>query len=236
MRALHSLLALAAVLLPAPALADVTARYTAGPGKLTVEAADNGDWRITIDGPRQVTIIHVAAGDFVKMPDKDGIVRTARAEDAFAALLAPSGLSDAPAGTYMSKQVGTDSVAGFSGIRWTYGPAGEDPVELLVSADPRLALVGVALRRLADLILAVSGNTLGPDVLRPILAGGTPLRISTAGRDQSEPLIQLDSVATDPIDPGRFGSWGPVLSGKQFAALVAPTQENPPLAPPAPRQ
>jgi len=222
------------MLVPLPALADVTARYTAGSGKLTVEAASNGDSRITIDGPRQATIIHVAAGDFVKMPDKDGIVRTARAEDAFAAL-APPGVFDAPAVTFTSKQGGTDSVAGFSGIRWTYGPAGEEPLELLVSADPRLAPVGVALRRLVDLILAVTGTVLGPDALRPILASGTPLRVATIGKDRPEPLIQLDSVATDPIDPDRFGIWSPVLSGKQFAALVTPTPDNPPVAPPAPR-
>lgn len=220
---LKMLLAGLLLLLPMPALADVTARYNAGPSNVTVEAADNGDWRITIGGPMEMVMLHHDGVDYIVMRDKDEVERVARADQAFPIMTAGTKMPGASDMVFKATPGAADALAGYSGTRWTYGPEGEPPIELLISPDPRLAPVGAALRGFAELIIDATGDLLGPDTLRQMLAGGTLLRLSAMDRDQQlKPVVTLDTVSMDAIAPARFALPGPVMPGADFVALVAP--------------
>jgi len=219
---LKLLLAAMLMLVPLPALADVTAHYSTGPDKVTVEAADNGDWRITIGGPLEMVILHRDGVDYIVMPDKDGTERVARADQALPIMTASAPMPDTSKMVFTATPGAADMFAGYSGTRWTYGPEGKQPIELLLSADPRLAPVGVALRGLAELVIDATGELLGPDALRRMLAGGTLIRLSAPDRDQLKPVVTLDTVSMDRIDPARFALPGPVMSGADFVAMAAP--------------
>lgn len=209
------------LLLPLPAFADVTAHYAVGSSTITVEAADNGDSRFAIDSMLKVSFIRHDGVDYMVARDSEGVDRVTRADGAFAALIGqmpPPGKDM----TFETSIVGNDTLVGYSGALWRYGPLGEPPLELLMSPDPRLARIGDAFRSMIDLIIGVTGSTLGPDQLRQVFAAGTPLRVSSMNPDKTEVLIALESVNMAAIDPTRFTLPGPVMPAADFAKLLAP--------------
>ena len=155
--------------------------------------------------------------------------RVTLANGAFAELIGrmPPPGNDNPA--FETSMVGTDTLVGYSGTLWRYGPQGEPPLELLMSPDPRLGRVGDVFRSVIDLIIGVTGSMLGPDQLRQVFAAGTPLKISSASADpeKKELLIELESVDMAAIDPARFTLPGPVIPAADFVKLVAPPMPTP---------
>ena len=221
---LHFLAALVA-LLPLPALADVTARYSAGTDVLLVEVDDGGDSRIGIEG--KFSIIHRDGVDYVvRMLPGGGshVTRLADALGLFAELVA----GPAPAGgakelAFRLVPQGEVRVGAWSGSAWSFGPDREadgrpgETIELAVSADPALAPVGTVFRRLVDLLLpviriAIPGSAdFGPKAL-DLAAKGTVLRIGTT--------LELQSITTDAIDSRRFDLPGPVIAAAEFMGAL----------------
>ena len=226
MRTPAFLLALAAALLPAPALADITARYDAGGGRqIVIEVADNGDSRVQIDALIVLTIIHRDGADYVVMRDMDGMEHVARADAVLAVAVGPppDKAGENPL-VFESHRGGSDSVLGYAGVLWTFGPRGETPIEFLISPDPRLIPIGNVFRNWAELIIGATGPMVfDPESFRPIFAEGTPVRISalTASGPAGE-VIALQSVSMEAVNPARFTLPGPVLAPEQFLARVMP--------------
>jgi hypothetical protein len=221
MRLLRFLLPLAAALLPAPALADVTARYSAGGSTLTVEVAANGDSRFEMAGKTQVVLFHRDGADYLAIHTEAEGNRVARLGDALTALIGPEPLGHSM--HFVSNRLGADSVLGYSGTVFSFGPDDEPPLEFLMSPDPRLAPVGNVFRNLLEQFFAVEGGKLfDPALVRPIFASGTPVRIGSP-KDASGPalLIELQSVSMDPIDPHRLELPGPVIPAEQVGPILS---------------
>jgi hypothetical protein len=231
MRAAHLLLALAAAVLPAPALADVTARYDAGGGhRVTVEVADNGDSRLQIDARMSLGIIHHDGVDYVVLRDGKGVDRVTRGDAILPLILGspPDQLGENPI-TFLSTKGGSETLGGYSGTLWSFGPRGEPPLDYLNSPDPRLAPIGKVFRGLAEILAGALGPVvLDPEQLRRVFAGGTPIRMTAKKADGSYDLmITLQSVSMDRTDPARFALPGPEMSAQDFVALVMRPDPNP---------
>jgi hypothetical protein len=224
------LLPILALLLPLPALADVTARYAAERDVLTVEVADNGASRAGIDG--KFVLLRRDGVDYIILPDHDGVLRVARADAALAAFVAHKG--PPPQGGKWSATPGmAATVAGYAGTLWRFGPDDDTSMELLMSLDPALAPVGEVFRHVAEAVaVGVMGKS--PEdgglmaALYALAANGTPIRIREFPRLGSsepqigKPRIRLESVSGAPIDPHRFDLPGPVLEADAFFAAIMP--------------
>lgn len=232
MSVLRRLLALAAVLLPAPALADVTAHYTAGSSTITVEADDNGDSRFQLVGRTPFVMLRHGGVDYVVFTDSDGKVSVVLAGELLSALLTTPpplamqqfNLESGPA----------ESFAGYSGTTWRIAPQGEAPLDLLMSSDPALAPIGQVFRTLAGLAADALAPLIGADAnmgdqLRALFAKGTLLRILPPGSGRP-PLLELGSVSTAAIDPARFVVPGPLISADAAIARLRPREFEPPPA------
>jgi hypothetical protein len=196
------------MLLPAPALADVTASYTAGSAVFTVEVDDGGNTRAGIDG--RFVLIHRDGIDYVVMYDHDGVPHVARAGEALAGFAEKTPPPDRKWRTELSAE-GDATVAGHSGSVWRFGPAGELPLEFVMSADPTLAPVGQLLARAADTVGKFIDAHVGPTGdaaagLRALFSHGTPIRILEAAVEPApgKIMIELRSVSTAEIDTHRF--------------------------------
>ncbi|MCW3847132.1 hypothetical protein OF829_07760 [Sphingomonas sp. LB-2] len=233
MRALRFLLPLAAALLPAPALADVTARYGIGSSMLTIEADDGGDWRFQVSGKTPILILRHDGIDYVVLTDSTDKVSVTRLDAVLAVFFGK--VPPPPEGQAFKLEAGpTDRVAGYSGTAWRFGPEGEPPIELLMSADPVLTPIGDVFRHLAGMgvdglvpLLKADANV--ADLIRALFAKGTPLRLRPPETDRDRFLIELASVSTAEIDPARFVLPGPEISAEQFFdALRKGNESNPP--------
>lgn len=223
---MRRLLPLIALLLPAPALADVTASYTTGSAVLTVEVDNGGNTRAGVDG--KFLLIRRDGVDYVVMYDH-GTAHVARAAEALAqfAKHAPT-----PQGKSWKTELsaeGDATVAGRPGSVWRFGPAGESPLEFVMSPDPALAPVGQVFARVADSFGAFVDTQVGPTGdaatgVRSLFSHGTPLRISDTRVEPARPkvLIELQSVSTAEIDAHRFDLPGPVMTAEAFFAAVMP--------------
>lgn len=220
-------LAAALLMIPVPALADVTARYSAGHDTLTVEVADNGDVRAGIDG--KLVIIRHAGVDYVVVNGPDGAPHVTRAEAALAKL------ADRPGHpTKWQAQLSSEddaTVAGYPGSVWRFGPEDERPIELVMSADPKLAPVGNAFAHAAEAFGRVINGLVGPGSdavqdFRDLFSHGTPIRIREAGIEprSGKVLFELQSTSMAAIDPHRFELPGPVMDTEAFFAAVRPPQ------------
>jgi hypothetical protein len=233
MRALRSLLALAALLVPAPALADVTARYTAGSSTITVEAGDNGDSRLQLAGRTPFAMLRHGGVDYVVFTDSAGKVSVVLASELLSALLATS--PPPPAMQQFNLESGpAESFAGYSGMTWRIAPQGEAPLALLMSPDPALAPIGQVFRNLAGLAADALAPLLGADAnmsdqLRALFAKGTPLRILPP-ESGGPPVLELSSVSMAAIDPARFVVPGPLISADAAIAKLRPREFEPPPA------
>lgn len=207
---------------PAPALADITARYAIGDSKLSfiVEIEDGGDSRFGVDGV--FSVIRQDGIDYVVFTKPDARI-VARLDDAVAALRSemPATAADAKESPFLIGGGTTEvQVAGRAAIAWTIGPKGEQALEAAISADPELAPIGALWRRLAETALtALEGRIIpaasqfGPR-LRELLAKGTVVRIGS--------VCELRSVDHVEIDPHRFDLPGPVASPAELREMLKP--------------
>lgn len=234
------LLSATLALLPAPALADVTARYAVGSAELTIEADENGDWRV--DLPGKFAVIRRDKTDYaVLVLDKETTVF--KLDELIAAvkptLPGNSGTAATDPFTHAKFSLvrGADvAVAGYKGTNWSLGPEVPRPgghrAEIVTSKDPALAPIGTIFIELARHLRGFGEEQFGPDsnflaLADELLASGTLLRV--------EKLIELRSVDDAAIDPKRFQLPGPVagpatLESKSGAHTVQAEVAAPPPA------
>lgn len=223
------LLAAILALVPAQALADVTARYSMGKDVLTVEVDDGGNSRLGIEG--MFSLIRRDGYDYVVMIPPGGEAKVTEL-GALMQIMAgamqdqkpPAGMFPEPKFALVSK--GDVTVGGRAGTLWSFGPMAQpgDPkpqraIELTMSADPALAPVGEVFRRTVMALLpqfsAIVPESSGfaPQAAE-LMAKGTPLRI--------DKKFELQSVETAEIDPKRFELPAPVISAVEFMTAMEP--------------
>jgi hypothetical protein len=227
---MRRLLPLIALLLPTPALADVTASYTAGSTVMTVEVDDGGNARAGIDG--KFVLIRRDGIDYVVVWGRDGAPHVMRADAALAHL----GGKAPPAGKAWKTELsaaGDATVAGHPGSVWRFGPAGEPPLEFVMSPDPTLAPVGQVFARAADAFgqfidAHATPNGDAAAGARSLLSHGTPIRIRETRIEPSPGKIALElkSVSTTEIDSHRFDLPGPVMTPDAFFAEMEPAPSD----------
>ncbi len=231
---LKLLLAGLLILLPVPALADVTAQYSAGPkDRLVIEADDGGNARASIG--EKVAVIRRDGVDYVLVADATGDFRVARLGDVLALvagqLKGKQGGDGAglPALTFEMRAGAEENVAGYGGTIWIFGPKPEAPgkeagqqLEVVMSGDPALAPIGLFFRQLVEagnpLIDSMFGGGNFPTASAELFAKGTPLRIG--------PMLKLESVSTAEIAASRFDLPGPVLEPIEFLEAITPSQSG----------
>lgn len=234
---LKLLLAGLLLLAPLPALADVSAHYSLGSkDKLVIEADDGGNFRTELGD--KFTVIRRDGVDYIVMVDAAGGFEVARF-DAVLALIAgelkQSGDgAGSPALTFEMRAGAEESVVGYSGMIWFFGPrpvpgkeAGKQ-VEIVMSADPALAPIGVVFRHLIELANPLLGNMLGaggnfPAASAELFTKGTPLRVG--------PVLKLESVSTTEIAAARFELPGAVMDPVEFLKEATPSESGGGLAP-----
>lgn len=228
-------------LLPAPALADVTARYAVGAAELTIEAADGGDWRVEVPG--EFTLIRRDKVDYVVMVmGKETMVF--KLGDLLNTLKPKVSGKPGKAGPDAFTRAkftlvrGADVVvAGYKGTNWSFGPEERRPgghrAEVVTSKDPALAPVGAIFLEIGRQASALGEGQFGPDsnflaLANALFASGAPLRV--------EKVMELRSVDGAAIDPKRFVLPGPVLDPALMDSKTTPgrTVTFEPLPPPQP--
>lgn len=228
---MRRLLPLIALLLPAPALADVTATYTAGKGIFAVEVDDGGDARAGVDG--KFVLIRRDGVDYIVIYTPDGAPHVTRAGTALEHFIAKASTPDKWR-TELSNE-GDATVAGYPGSVWRFGPEGDRPLELVMSADPALAPVGQVFTRIAEAFAQFIDTRVGPTGnagtgVHSLFSHGTPIRISETAVEPApgRVMIELRSVSHAEIDAHRFDLPGPVMDTEAFFAAVQPP--SPPIS------
>src|SRR4051812_6716173 len=120
------LLAALLMLLPVPALADVTAHYAVQDKSLTIEVESGGDVRLTIED--KFTLIRRDGIDYAVVKDATGAFRVARVEDLLAMVRAQMQGAHPPKGapaktSFILPESGSETVGGYPGTVWKFGPA-----------------------------------------------------------------------------------------------------------------
>lgn len=226
---LNLLLAGLLMLLPMPALADVTASYIAGPkDKLVIEADDGGNFRVGLG--EKFWVIRRGGVDYVLAPNAVGDLKVARFDDVLALVAGQlKGKEDGASATIFEMHAGaTESVAGHGGTVWLFGPRAEapgkeapKPLDIVMSGDPALAPVGAVFRHIVAVANPLIGNMFGgggnfPTATAELFAKGTPIRIG--------PALTLESVSTAEIAAARFELPGPVLEPVEFLQAIMPSE------------
>ncbi|HEX8301706.1 hypothetical protein [Sphingomonas sp.] len=224
------ILAALLALLPMPALADVTARYSAGKTELVVESDDGGNARITVAG--KFGIIRRDGSDYVVVTTPTGETKVAALAELLAMMsgaMTARTKSAAPSGLAIEKFVllakGEATVGERKGSLWSFGPDKEQDgrpgkmLDVVISADPALAPIAAVFRRTLESLLPVLGAVIpeasgfAPKALE-LIGKGAPLRI--------DKLVELQSVATTEIDPKRFDLPAPVITAMEFLSAMSP--------------
>ena len=207
------------VLLPAAVRADITATYRAPhnpKAALVIEIADNGDFRAGGQGDgyylwsRGVGYeVEPGPGGPIVMATKD--IEAARVGKVPASVIQEPWIP-----------IGKAQFAGFDGIRYKIRGAEKNPeaASTVISADPSLARLGEAFRRLHMMQQATFPGDTGPEQksLTAILSTGTPI-------DYLD--WELVSVRRSPIPPSRFELPAAPLGSAEVAGFwrepVSPT-------------
>jgi len=212
-----------------PALADTTAVYVSPAGNVTstIEIATNGDFRSDIAGEPSAYLLSLSGHGFMITPTPKGPVvdRIEDVKPALVALFEKRGPPDfeartkkmesgADTGMPMTLVPGDDIIVqGRKGtpyytarrspetpdhISGNPPPNGSPPV-IVISKDPELAQLGIAMARQFQLMNSTAPwSVVGPFIIRraeDILKTGAPLDIYDS---------ELTTVSHDPIPPSRF--------------------------------
>lgn len=221
------LLAAILALLPLPALADVTAHYSAGKDVLLVEVDDGGNTRIGIDG--KFGIIRRDGVDYAVLSRPEGDTKVVALAELLTIMSSAVTNTPKPEAMTVDKFVlvakGDALVGARKGTLWNFGPEKEadgrpgDMLEIVISDDPALAPVAAVFRLTLDSLLPVLGAMI-PDSsgfaaqAATLIAKGAPLRV--------DKMIELQSVETGEIDPKRFELPAPVISAVEFLSSMEP--------------
>ncbi len=229
---LATILALA----PMPALADVTARYSAGGKELVIEVDDGGNSRLDVGG--KFTIIHRDGVDYIAVTDKDGtkVFELQAMVDLVKGIIPKTEDPKAKEFQFGIAPGAGVMVAGQQGEAWKLLMVKGDEaskkkhIEMVVSADPKLAPVGNVFRRAIDTVTSFFGAMFPEETgfsarLTELFAKGTPLRVTPVeegAAKQEGPLIEFKSLDTAEIDAKHFELPAPVTSADEiFGAMDA---------------
>jgi hypothetical protein len=219
------LLPAALALFPAPALADVTARYALGKEVATIEVDDGGDWRL--DVPGQFTLIRRGGVDYIAL--KQGAEMMVFKLDELVAAIKPEARAPGDTGSdpftngKFTLTRGADvTIGGYKGVNWSFGPEAPQPkghrAEIATSKDPALASIGAVFVALHRRVRELGVGRFGAEsnflaLAGELVASGTPIRVTS--------LAELRSVDEAAIDPKRFELPGPVISADVMKSKVA---------------
>ncbi len=246
--AIRTVLTFLALLWAAPALADTTAVYTFGDGKMTMtlQIASNGDVRTEMGGtmleelrkkvpdmPTPGTITRSGEYYFIQ-PGPDGVV-VISVSDAAAVMGEHLGQHPregltAPYSSPKFMAAGPVTVHGRAGI--AYAPESEASADrrpsFVLSADPALGELRDAMARHFEKSLSMGHSAgfwdepTGTNVV-DLLRSGAPLRIGG---------MELVDVKHDPIPPERFELPAPPLSREEVRVIMtrkpAPPKDSAP--------
>lgn len=228
------LLATILALAPMPALADVTARYTAGGKEFVVEVDEGGNSRIDVEG--KFAIIHRDGTDYIVVNDKDGtkVFELQAMVDLVKGIIPKNADEKAKAMQFVLTPGAAAAVAGQQGAVWnlvmTEGDAASKKkrVEMVVSADPQLAPVGNVFRRTIGTVTEFFGAIFPEETgftarLTEFFGKGTPLRITPVEEGATKPegpLIEFKSLNTAEIDAKHFELPAPVTSADEILGAM----------------
>lgn len=227
---LAALLALA----PSPALADVTARYAASGKELVVEVDEGGNSRVEIAG--KFAIIHRDGTDYIVVYEKAGpkVFELQAMVDLFKGFLPKATPEEGKNMRFDLAPGAALAIAGQQGAVWKLvlaeGPADTKKryIEMVASADPRLAPVGDVFRRAIATFSQFAGGMFPAETgfsarLADLFAKGTPLRIVPVEEGAAKPdgpLIEFTALDTAEIDAKHFELPVPVTPAEEiFGAL-----------------
>lgn len=227
---LKLLLAGLLMLLPLPALADVTASYNAGgKDKFVVEADDGGNFRLGMGD--KIGVLHRDGVDYALVANAAGDLCVARLSDVLELILGQIKSKEGAAGgtmpamTFELRPGAAETVAGYAGMIWLFGPRPEPgreerrDLEVVFSGDPALAPIAAAFRHLVVLANPFITQMFGgegnfPTVSAELFGKGAPLRLGS--------ILTLESVSKTDIAASRFDLPGPVLEPVEFFKAVTP--------------
>ncbi len=212
-------------LLPLPALADVTARYSTGKQALLVEIDDGGNTRIGVEG--KGSILRREGVDYFVLVTPDGQVLVVELGDLVTLVRSAIAAKPKESGEFPDKFLleskGEAMVGERRGVLWNFGPApkpdgtAEKMLEVVMSDDPALAPIAAVFRHSFEALLPLLGAAMPETsgftrLAAELLAKGAPLRI--------EKEFALQSLVADEIDPKRFELPAPVTSAAELMRAV----------------
>ena len=222
------LLAALALLLPMPAFADVTAHYGGGEMAVTIQAADDGSWRVDLAG--MAMLIRRDGVDYfvVNLPSSAGKPPVTRLDE-FLSLAAPEAIKlddSADELLDLTPSEGAD-LAGHKGSGWLFGPHGgtgdDAPILFVMSDAPDLVPVGDVFRHLVGVLAAALKPQLGAkgnlaEQAAVLFGKGTPIRITDK--------FVLQSVDSAKLDPKLFDLPAPAMPAAEFVAALHPSRPS----------
>lgn len=216
------------MLLPVPALADVTARYALGEkgeDTLVIESDDGGNLRAGVG--EKFLLIRRDGVDYIIVGDAAGTMKVARFDAVLEVVSGQMktmvGGTDATRMKFVLTEGGPETVAGRAGTIWNFGPEEEGGkpgkmLDVVISGDPQLAPIGLLFRRMVESIGPVMGGLLGPGNFAALgtelFSKGAPLRVG--------PVLKLLSVDTADVAASRFDLPGPVIEPMEWLAAMTP--------------
>jgi hypothetical protein len=226
MRLHLAVLGLCAVLLAAPAAADVTIRYAPDPpGERALVIEVDGQGRMRAELRPGQTLIRRDGETFVVIAPPGEAPMVARLDD-FLAFWAERSRAAAQRGAvplrgpaadahYRLSERGPEAVGAWHGTRLAIEEIGRhDPARdtiWVVSNDPALAAAAPAATWFFEALARIGANAMPAEymaTLRQLNGHGIPLRVYN--------FYRLDGLSADPVPAGRFDLPGPVLSPDQL--------------------
>lgn len=227
------------MLLPVPALADVTARYSAGEKQvLVIEVDDGGNHRAEIAD--SVILIRRDGVDYIAAKNAKGDYVVTRL-DTLVAMIASQlkGIADVASKNddktkFQLIPGGKDeTIAGRTGALWRFGPVkpgatdadrDREMLDFVMSADPLLAPIGQVFLQSLTTLLPMADLILGEADLSArateLFGKGTPIRVGEAKKGDKG--LKLASVDTADIAASRFELPGAEVEAMAFFEAVGP--------------
>lgn len=213
-------LAVATALVPAPACADITARYGAPGAGVVVEVDDGGDARVELAG--LFVLLRHQGVTWLQLDTPEGPCAT-ELDPLITQLAADAAQGSRPRGLRPMRLVRgeTGRIAGYTGTRWRLvpveGPADSIPLQdVVLSDDPDLALLRPVFVAAGEFLITMlsagdSGEESHPEIIRELFAKGAVLAIGDGA---------LQSVNHREIDAARFVPAGTQVDAATMLALL----------------